>query len=149
MLILFFVNTVIHTEKTITYTTSSDAANSTWLQHLEKNDTNVTYAFLTPFKNCPNATLEEDFDPFQLNVVDANIELFTYLMWSLLVIGIAHVYFEWRNDAKNGVKSPTVGNFFSNKCLILALADIEEQNQSDIGNEEMTIDTPNLSIDPS
>ena len=67
-------------------------------------------------------------------------------MWSLLVI---HVYFEWRNDAKNGVKSPTVGNFFFNKCLILALADIEEQNQSDIGNEEMTIDTPNLSIDPS
>ena len=70
-------------------------------------------------------------------------------MWSLLVIGIAHVYFEWRNDAKNGVKSPTVENFFSNKCLILALADIEEHNQSDIGNEEMTIDTPNLSIDPS
>ena len=130
-LILFFVITVIHTEKTITYT-SSVVANSTWLQHLEKNETNVTNAFLTPFKNCPNATLEEDFDPYQMNVVDENQELFMYLMWTLLVIGIAHVYFECRNDAKNGVKSTNLVDFIMNTRLVEALEEIEEQYQSDI-----------------
>ena len=63
-LIFFCVITVSHSEKTIMQN-SSIFANSTWLQHIEKNETNITYAFLTPFQNCPNATKEHDFEVYQ------------------------------------------------------------------------------------
>ena len=49
---------------------------------------------------------------------------------------MAHVYFEWRNHAKNGVKSPSVTDFIINTHLVESLLDeIDEQNQSDIGME--------------
>ena len=86
MLIFYFVTTVIHTKKTITQS-SFIFENSTWLQQHEKNETNV---FLTPLKNCDNVTLEQNFEPYQMNVVEGNLVLFMYLMWFLLVIGIVN-----------------------------------------------------------
>ena len=44
-----------------------------------------------------------------------------------VVIGIVHVYFEWRNDAKNGVKSPTLYDFILSNCLIEAIVESREE----------------------
>ena len=85
-----------------------------------------------------------------MNVLDEKQELFMYLMWSLLLIGIAHAYSEWRNEVKNGIKTATLVDFIFNYrlvvCKILVIESLEEddeQNKSDIGNEEMEIDNPN------
>ena len=117
VLIFFFIITVFHTEKTIRYM-SSDTNSTAVLQDLEKNETNTTNIYLTPFKNCPNTTLEEDFEPYQMNVLDEKQELFMYLMWSLLLIGIAHAYSEWRNEVKNGIKTATLVDFIFNYRLL-------------------------------
>ena len=82
----------------------SDANSTEVLQYLEKNETNTTNIYLTPFKNCPNTTLEEDFEPYQMNVVEGNLVLFMYLMWFLLVIGIV-------NESRKDVKSPNISEF--------------------------------------
>ena len=145
VLIFFFIITVSHTEKTIRYM-SYDTNSTAVLQDLEKNETNTTNIYLTPFKNCPNATLEEDFEPYQKNVIDENQELFMYLIWSLLLIGIAHAYSEWRNESKNGIKSALVVDFILNERLVVeSLEEVDEENKSDIENEneEMEIDNPN------
>ena len=123
---------------------SSDTNSTAVLQYLEKNETNTTNIYLTPFKNCPNATLEEDFELYQKNVIDENQELFMYLMWSLLLIGIAHAYSEWRNESKNGIKSAILVDFILNYRLVIeSLEEVDEKNKSDVGNEEIEIDTPN------
>ena len=95
---------------------SSDTNSTAVLQYLEKNDTNTTNIYLTPFKNCPNATLEEDFEPYQMNLLDENQELFMYLMCSLLLIGIVHAYSEWRNESKNVIKSAILVDFILTLC---------------------------------
>ena len=126
MLIFYFVTTVIHTKKTFTQS-SFIFENSTWLQQHEKNETNV---FLTPFNNCDNVTLEQNFGPNQMNVVEGNLVLFMYLMWFLLVIGIV-------NESRKDVKSPNISEFLSNTELLKLLEEIDKQNKLDIGNEDI------------
>ena len=121
---------------------SSDTNSTAVLQDLEKNETNTTNIYLTPFKNCPNATFEEDFEPYQKNVIDENQELFMYLIWSLLLIGIAPAYSEWRNESKNGIKSALVVDFILNYRLVESLEEVDEENKSDV-EKEIEIDNPN------
>ena len=126
VLIFYFVTTVIHTKKTITQS-SFIFENSTWLQQHEKNETNV---FLKPFNNCDNVTLEQNFEPYQMNVVEGNLVLSMYLMWFLLVIGIV-------NESRKDVNSPNISEFLSNTELLKLLEEIDKQNKSDIGNEDI------------
>ena len=60
---------------------------------------------------------------------------------------LTHRYYEWRNDAKNGVKSPNVVDFVTNTHLVeKLLEEIDEQNQSHIVNELTAIDTTDAPV---
>ena len=65
-----------------------------------------------------------------MNVVEGNLVLFMYLMWFLLVIGIV-------NESRKDVKSPNISEFLSNTELLKLLEEIDKQNKSDIGNEDI------------
>ena len=65
-----------------------------------------------------------------MNVVEGNLVLFMYLMWFLLVIGIV-------NESRRDVKSPNISEFLSNTELLKLLEEIDKQNKSDIGNEDI------------
>ena len=65
-----------------------------------------------------------------MNVVEGNPVLFMYLMWFLLLIGIV-------NESRKDVKSPNFSEFLSNTELLKLLEEIDKQNKSDIGNEDI------------